>query len=464
MDKQLLSYPTEFFYLAALIGVILILVRPRWAFLFSVFGLAVRNYHTAVNTRSAFLGEFVNLNDLFLWIGILSAMKLAWQGQKLWVPKILLAIIAILVVGDFQSLFRYGFSYEIMQTAWWAWTFPLAMLAAANVVRDNEDARLFYWALFIGALGAAMQHLVFMKEQVMADKISFTLGGLRTIEFMASGGIFLVISAFFLDMRRLSQRSYIFIFWTMGLPFIVISYIMSFTRTIWVGAAMAFVSLVILFYRDRGKLFFRFGYSLALLAFILLAFQLTSAYVLKGVNLEESIDERTDFIRYNESFEEAYQTRENGMETELRLWQDGSIIWGVGSCYSPSLFNASVEEVGALGHVAFSTYLAHFGLIGLITYGLFLPFLTIRIGRRYLLYHKLDYGGAIVITAMAVAFFDLFTLLSSNQYISPNGHVQGLIYGAMWGLSRSLPMNSSKNSPNRLMLHRIQQWLPGSIR
>ena len=96
-----------------------------------------------------------------------------------------------------------------------------------------------------------------------------------------------------------------------------------------------------------------------------------------------------------------------------------------------------MQDTGALGHVAYSAYLAHFGLIGLLTYGFLLPYLTIKVGRRYYLHHTYDYGGAIAITAMALAFFDVFTLLSSNHYIASTSQVQGLIYGALWGLSRS---------------------------
>ena len=105
----------------------------------------------------------------------------------------------------------------------------------------------------------------------------------------------------------------------------------------------------------------------------------------------------------------------------------------------------SAESTGALNHVAFSSYLAHYGLIGLITYGLLLPFLTIKVGRRYYLQHKHDFGGAIAVTVMALAFFDLFTLLSSNHYLGPTSQVPGLIYGAMWGLSRSPGVNSTKH-------------------
>jgi hypothetical protein len=168
--------------------------------------------------------------------------------------------------------------------------------------------------------------------------------------------------------------------------------------------------------------------------------------LLKGVDLQSSIDERVDFIRYEDAFDEAYQTRETGMETELELWQSGTFIWGVGASYPPSLLQSSREETGALGHVAFSTYLAHFGLIGFLAYGVFLPLLTILVGRRYYFQHRDDMGGVIAVTAMALALFDFFTLLSSNHYLASSTHVQGLIYGSLWGLSRSLKVPAAARS------------------
>ena len=277
-----------------------------------------------------------------------------------------------------------------------------------------------------------------MHAQVLEGESSFELSGIRTISFLASGGLFLVVSAFFIDMRQYLKNSYLFIFWLAGIPLIAMSYILSLTRTIWVGGAMAAAAMFILFYRDERKILSRLGYSVILLASILLIFKLANFLFLPGVNVAEGIDERVGFMRHEDTFEQEYQSRETGMETELELWRNSSIIWGVGACYPPSLAEETMDVTGALGHVAFSTYLAHFGLIGLFTYGLLLPFLTIRVGRRYYLKHKHDFGGVIAVTAIALSFFDFFTLVSSVQYLIPTTHVMGLIYGALWGLSRSL--------------------------
>ncbi len=462
MDPQLdqfQGYPVEVFYLAALIGVVLLLVRPRWALPFIVFGLAVRHFHMAAFTRIPALGEYLNLNDLFLWIGVAAIFRLIIGNRRLWAPNILLAIFGILVLGTFQVLFQYGFNRDVLQEIWRAWIFPIAFLVSANLVRDSQDARFFFWALFLGALGAALTHLLFIQFRI--ETYGASLVYMRTISFGMSGGIFLVVSAFFVDMRKVFRNSRLFLFWIVGVSIIAISYLLSFTRTWWVGAFLAGIALGILFYRERAKTPYRLGYSLVLLVVMVLAFGLINKLFLPGVNLTNTIDERADFVRYEDTFEDAYQTRESGMETELGMWKNGTIIWGVGASYPPSIMEASIAETGAVGHVAYSVYLAHFGLIGLFVYGLLLPYLTIKVGRRYYLHHPYDLGGAIAITAMALAFFDFFTLLSSNHYIASTSQVQGLIYGALWGLSHSSSLKAAESSPVKIMVKKQpHQWLP----
>jgi hypothetical protein len=78
-----------------------------------LFCLSARNFHAAVYTRTEFLGPYLNLNDLLLWIAFFAMVtELFKKGKALWMPKILLAIFALLLIGDLQSLFKYGFIEE----------------------------------------------------------------------------------------------------------------------------------------------------------------------------------------------------------------------------------------------------------------------------------------------------------------------------------------------------------------
>jgi hypothetical protein len=467
MENQLTGYPIEVFYAAAVIGFILVLFSPRWAFYFCLFGLAIRHYHLAVFTRTPFLGEFVNLNDLFVWIGVGSMLRAAFQGQKIWAPKILLAIIGILLLGSFQSLFQYGFDNLVLKSMWAAWIFPIMFVVSANMVKNTQDARYFYWTLFFGALGAALTHLFFIQANLeeIQTEVMFVLSDIRIISFIMSGGIYLVISAFFIDMRKIVQNKFLLAFWAIGLALISVSYILSYTRTVWIGAFMAGVAMSFLFYRECTKVFSRLRYTAILLVILFLVFKITNAFLVSNVNVTETVDQRADFMRYQDSFDAAYQSRESGMEKELKLWEGSTIIWGVGASYPLNLVGKSVAEVGALHHVGLSSYLAHFGLIGLITYGFFLPFLTIKVARRYYYQHMNDFGGAIAVTTIALSFYDLFTIMSSNHYLIPTGQIAGLIYGALWGLSRSLQVSLVRSPGTDMRFFQgLHRWLPEPVK
>jgi len=135
-----------------------------------------------------------------------------------------------------------------------------------------------------------------------------------------------------------------------------------------------------------------------------------------------------------ETFPEAYRTRFLGQKTEIDLWLNSSIIFGVGSSLPPQFEYAKTEEVGALYHVAYSSYLAHFGITGLLIYGILLPFLTIKIARKYYIENIFNYGGQIALIGISVALFTFFSLPWSFHFLGATSHVEGLIYGAIWGL------------------------------
>lgn len=162
------GYPMIVFYAIGLAGFLLVFFRPYWAFLFTVFCLAARNFHAAVFTRPPLLGPYCNLNDLLMWISLLALARWAIQEEDLWAPKVLVAILVINYLGAMQSFFQYGFIADVERPLWATAIFPVMFLVAANFINSHEKARHFYWALFIGALLAAAQHLYFVKYQLAA--------------------------------------------------------------------------------------------------------------------------------------------------------------------------------------------------------------------------------------------------------------------------------------------------------
>ncbi len=298
----------------------------------------------AIKTRIPYLGEYLNLNDLLLWIAVLAMLRIVWRGQKIWVPNIVLAIIGIIVLGAFQALSQYGFHYLVMRDIWATCIFPLMFIVGANMLRNIQDARLFYWTLFLGSCGAALQHMLSMQSTLLSTELLFGLAGFRNVEFMYSGGIFLLIAAFFVDMRKILKSLNLFLFWGMGLSLIGISYVLSFTRTIWAGAVLAGISLFFLMYREHKKVLSRLAHALPLIVMIILVFKMT-LFLFIPAEVTHLIDERADFVRYEDSFEEAFESRETGMATELKLWLDSTIIWGIGTSYPPIMHESVLEII-----------------------------------------------------------------------------------------------------------------------
>jgi len=128
-----IGYPLIIFYLITFIGFILIIIRPYYAFLFSLFCLSAKNFHAAVFTRTPFFGPYLNLNDLLLWLSFFGMIFELLKRRRIYIPKILLAIFGLLIIGDLQSLIKYGFIEEVFRRIWQTAIFPVLFLVSANI-------------------------------------------------------------------------------------------------------------------------------------------------------------------------------------------------------------------------------------------------------------------------------------------------------------------------------------------
>lgn len=426
-----LVYPLIIFYLIGIIGIILVIFRPYWAFLFALFCLAARNFHAAVFTRIPIFGPYVNLNDLLLWIAIFAMFfELIRTKKMLWMPKILFAIFLLVFIGDVQSLFKYGTEEHVLRRIWSTAIFPILFLVSANMVKNEERARFFYWALFLGAVFAAVQHMFFIMTATFSE-MSAGEAEIRTISYIMSGGYFLIISSFFTQSDKNLKRFKI-IFYYIGIALIALSYILSLTRGFYV---IGLVSLIIMPFVIKEKHVLSKGaYKLAVIS---IASLFLVNILLPNLDMKGILNKRFESFVYKGTFLKSYETRLIGQQTELELWMDGILIFGEGSSLPFEYEFSETEITGALYHVAYSTYLAHYGLIGLFIYGILLPIGTIFVARRYYLKYMMDYEGKIALIAIACALFDIFALPWSHHHLFAMTHVSGLIYGAIWGLYRT---------------------------
>jgi len=428
-----IGYPIILFYLIAIIGFLLIFIKPYWAFLFSAFCLAARNYHAAVFTRIPSLGPYLNLNDLLEWIAIIAmVVDMIKFRRKIWVPGILLIIFGLITIGDLQSLIKYGFEEEILRRIWSTSIFPIMFLISTNMVFNENRAKSLFWTLFLGAVFAAIQHIFFIQNNI--NLLTNNYPDLRIISYLFSGGIYFLIFALYFPLE--TKKKFLYAFYYIGLILIFISFIFSFTRTYWISAFVStfFVYLIIKNDKISFKPVIRFTMFLIIgIVIIYLSFS--------QIELTKKISERIESITTKEKFLSSYDTRQKGMLTELSIWLDSSIILGCGSSLPLEYERADPLETGALGHVAFSTYLAHFGLMGILVYLFLLPYQIIKITKMIIFNDLESYRSRVAIVALVSSLMELTAFLSSECYLEPTKHIPGILYGAAFGLYKIIKIH-----------------------
>lgn len=424
-----IGYPILILYLVAAIGFALILIRPYWAFLFSVFCLAGRNYHAAVFTRLSFAGPYLNLNDLLLWIAVFSMLaEIAHRKRKLIAPGILVVIVVLIFIGDLQSVMKYGLITQVLRRLWSTAVFPVLFLAAANMVNNGKQASQFFWAMVAGTTMAATQHMAFLGH---AFYLQFLTGGaqFRTISYIMSGGLFLLIAELSEPSERKAKRKVRWLRYA-ALSVIGLSYVMSLTRGLYI---YALISLLVFPFILRGR--FVLSKKVVLFGILFIGIMIAVQIILPGVGLSRIVSDRLGTFDTRDEFVDSYRTRLAGLRTELDIWMnDSPWILGVGSSLSPEYETATEESTGSLYHVGATTYLAHYGIIGLLIFGLMLPFGTIKIARFYYFSHVTFSQSRIALIAIAASLMDLVGLAWSHDHLTAKTQISGLVYGAIWGL------------------------------
>lgn len=422
-----IGYPIALFYLVAVIGGVLIVVRPWWAFLFAVFCLSARDFHAAVFTRTALFGPYLNLNDLLLWICLLAMLKECFGTRKLiWIPQILLAIFGLIVIGDIQSLYKYGFTGDVFRRIWSTAIFPIMFLISANMVQSDMRARSFYLIFFLGTVTAALQHIFYVHMQTY-DLLLPAMHQFRTISYSASGGSYILIAAMFLQRHnKLGKLKNLFYYF--GLSLIGLSILLASTRGSWIviGVVIPILFLMLRKYQNIPRLGFRIG---VLFVGLILIVQV----LLPNLGLGKSLVKRFETLQQPST---AYSSRWEGARTEIDIWLNSSLILGSGSTLPLEYESADKEVTGALYHVGITTYLTHYGLLGIIIYVILLPLSTFKVGRRYYLKHFMYPGGRLVLVSIACIIATTIGSLSSMHFLLATCHIPGLLYGVVWGLSK----------------------------
>lgn len=439
------GYPLPLFFIIGFIGLLLAIFRPFIGYCFSVLLLSAKNFHAAVNTRLSITGEFLNFADLLFWISILSFIihKLS-VGKRILYPKVFIFLIILIFIATLQSFFIYGNEKFVLRSIWYILIFPSLFFVTFNMIDNEDKARKLFFSLFIGVSIATLQHFIFLIITILKGDTEINL--LRTISYLPNGGYYLLASVIFSGNLFIKSRFLSRLFLSLIFA-VLVSLIMNQTRQMYIVFILSIITMGFLV-RNRIKISSNIKNILYILLVFFIFFFVVSNYEVRNIMID-TIETRTEFIRDKSNFEESYSTRKMGMETELRLWMDSFLVIGVGAAYPPELTEHTyVFITGALNHVAFSSYLAHFGLLGLFMYLIYLPISTIKISK--FLINVLDpdkYAFKIALMCMSVSLMDLYNAFGSLLLTAPSCHIQAICYGAVWGIYLN---NITRNKLNGL--------------
>ena len=427
------AYSPIVFYVVATIGIGLILFRPYAGFLFGVFCLSAKNFHVAISTRPTQLGAFLNLSDLLLWIIVFAWLIDTFTKRRtIWLPGVVLLILTVVLTGFVQSVYHQGFSYLVLRKTWAAVILPLALLVGANMVVTSERARGFFITLFWGCVFASLLHIHDAIGLGQRTALSARYHEVRTIAYIFSGGSYLLVGLVFArHSGRVKGGARILYYGAIAL--ILLSILLSFTRSVWLQMIAGIMVMGLLFPRRfrLNRVIISFGGLLFLLVIFACCFP-------RYFDLGQMMAERISESREEQGFRTAYRTRLEGQTAELNLWWRGNLLLGYGSTIPVEYYSVGTHVTGAaLGHVGYAIYLTHYGLVGLLVYLIVLPLNTLLRGKCYCQRSAEHYGKMVVMVGIACAMMNLVGCLTSIHYLVPNTHIPGLLLGAVQGLWKS---------------------------
>lgn len=417
------GYPSFVLYLILLVGLPLAFFRPYISFLMVTFLLAAADAEAFTFTRTSFLGSYFNANDACLFIALSGTASYLSMGANFQFPAVCKWIIAVLIIGFFQSLYVLGWTYDVLRALRWAINLPVYFVIAATMVDDKDKVRPFLLALFIGSLVSAVEHILFVQARIpIFVKASYDISVIRTIAFRSPGVWFLLAGLVWLPEIKGLNRSIIL---AAGLLF-ALSVLLNQTRSIWISSVAA-LPISILIFRQIGIIpkVIKLSFVLSLLvAGVVFAMNFTIAKISAMAIVEQRVQ-----TLVNEK-ERHYSTikRQKAFNREITEWSNGTIILGRGLCYFQPYYKSQRMAWGHLGHV---TTLAQLGLIGLFVYSFYLPAIIIRQSKELWLRATSQEVRFLGLLAGVCIIWHWICFFMSSSFLE-QCPVLGIIFGAAW--------------------------------
>ncbi len=402
-----------------IIGGILVLYRPYWAFLFAVFLSIGLSMETQSFTRTEELGAFFTMYDAVLIIFIAAFL---FDSEKIvTAPAVIFAMLAVLVIGLLQSVILLGLFYGPLRIFRWAITIPVLFVIAASMVRGEARLKSFLLTLIVAAVAAEVQHLFIVGE---ANRVVSDVTQMRTVLFIGSASEAWLLAGPYVA-SGLIPHPWLQV--AIGTLFLLAN-VSHQTRSI----ALGFLGGLPLFYlwlikgqpvlaAKKLKGFF----CLLMIGAILLA--------VTGFSEMASSYQGRLFNTFTKQGEGDNISRVRAIHYELRAWLDSNLITGQGLSYQ-DIYRRKLEGV-AFGHLGYIAYLSQLGIIGFLVYGVWFPAAVLRRARRII---KTAGASPVVLhlACLTGACFLMQALIfaMSGSYLQ-RLPVPGLLAGAVWAIS-----------------------------
>lgn len=407
------------------IGAFLLIVRPYWAFLFSVLvpvGLSIK---TMVFSRFPGLGPYFNLYDASLLIAVAATTVEVLRGRTRWrLPGVSLAMMMVLIVGFINTTATFGFAYETLRALRWGLNVPLLIILGASMVTSQERLRQLLAVAFAGAVGAELQHLVLVVLGNSADVGTMQLRS--TLFTLSRSESWLIAGPLLLSGRVWRPALQVFA----GSVFLLAN-LSHQTRSIGIGIAGAMLVYYLWFAPAR--------YRYRKLRYVVAVFAVTFIVAIPQLSLSDLASNYADRFRQALTAgqdDRSAEARRLAFHIETRDWMAGNLLIGRGLDYF-HIYGAGVEgetQEAGFGHLGYITYLSQVGIFGFLVYALWFPLSVLLRARKLMLNvgatDTTRYAASLTIAAM---LFSVISFVFSNHFLATHILI-GVLAGAVHGL------------------------------
>lgn len=437
------AYPSWLLYIISFLVMLFLFKYPYRSFLIVVFVYSAENLHAAVQTRTSFLGPFLNLNDVLQLTCLLALFTgVAREKRPICVPPQVAALVSVWVIASANVLLR-GMRYEILREIRYMSYFPIQFLIAANMGIGEKRAKQLLQVMLLGSGLGAVQHIMISLGQEAALGEAFgSAAQIRTIAYNQDLSKFIVLLLYY-NSRILKIYLFNRIIIVILFSLYICSLLLSQTRSIYISFSITYIIVAMLYFKIK------FLIKSILFVFIILLFVNTSLSLIGSrINLYQIVTERFGTFGHDDASARGTATRENALRAELQEWRKGNVFLGRGVGYHWLVGEEAVrmyggEEGVAWGHLGYVTYLARLGLFGLFIYGIYLPIsILVNSINLYIKSENNFYIRLISICSILFILIDSITFFMSSSYIQIS-LIAPIVFGAMW--SAKLGMATRKH-------------------